>query len=242
MVIFKYEIIRKTHIELREKFPKHFLGDTIEEAEDTHRQFSGLLNTIAYNYSMGTGIEKYDIFGEALTGLARAKKDFDPNRSDNFRNYAIYRIRDAINTYVRGFGTVVRVPAYLKAAHRHLGQLQEGCPKAAELLRKAAKRAGISTDTLIRRAELIPLDVEYEDQHTDEEAEQQLYTALVVERLKKHMKDDELYICDMIMAGNTYEEIAETFGKTPPWVVYKLRRLRERLEKGGENSWGQLQH
>lgn len=97
-------------------YPKYFLGDTAEEAEETHNRFVIVLNKIAENYSVYTGIDKGDLFNEGLFGLAEAVKKFDSNRSDNFYNFALFKIKDKINNYTRKYEGHVSIPKYLNQA------------------------------------------------------------------------------------------------------------------------------
>jgi RNA polymerase sigma factor (sigma-70 family) len=103
-----------------EKFLEYFLGNSIEEAESTYEEFSGLLNKISYSYACSSGLEKRDIFSEAIVGLARAKRDFNPERSINFKTYAIFLIKNSINDYIRKLSNVISVPAYIKLANSHI--------------------------------------------------------------------------------------------------------------------------
>lgn len=225
---FKFLIIGKKHIKTHEKFLTCFLGDTEEEAEKIYKAFSKTLNSISYNYAMSTGLEKLDLFEESLLGLARARRDFDPDRSHNFKTYAIYRIKDVLRTYIRENKSVVIVPTYLESARKHLDKIKNGCTKSAPFLEKTAKRAGISLETLIERVELIPSEIEYDDS-VSVNTEETVNTTLLIQKLREHMRKDELQICDMIMEGRTYEEIGKMFGKSPSWVVYKLKKLRDRI-------------
>jgi len=227
---FKFEIIRQGPIEIRERFLPYFLGETREEANKLYGAFSELINIISYNYAIATGLDKTDIFGEAVIGLARARRDFDPDKGLSFRNYVIFRVKDAINSFVRSSGSVISVPTYLMKASAYVSRMREGCKEARILFERAAERAGISSEMLSKRVELIPSDVEYEDL-PDDRNEDAMYVAILVEQLKKYMTEDELAISEMIMKGKTFREIADAFGKTGPWVVYKLKKLRERLVK-----------
>lgn len=121
---FKYDIIKKSTVHTYEKLPKHFLADTIEEAEKLHKEFSKTLNVLSSSYALSTGLDKFDLFGEALIGLARAKRDFDEKRSKDFKTFAIYKIKDALNDYVRGFSKAISIPSYLKKASSHLNILK----------------------------------------------------------------------------------------------------------------------
>jgi RNA polymerase sigma factor (sigma-70 family) len=121
---FKYDIVRESSVEKYEELPEHFLADTIEEAEQLYKEFYALLNNLSYSYSLYTKIDKSDLFGEALIGLARASRDFDPKRSNKFKIFAIYKIKSALNEYVRRNMSAVVIPAYIKRANKHIGLLR----------------------------------------------------------------------------------------------------------------------
>jgi RNA polymerase sigma factor (sigma-70 family) len=182
----------KHDVESYEEFPKHFLADTIEEAEDLYKDHYSLLNNISYTYSFYSNVSKSDLFGEALIGLARANRDYEDGRGAKFKTFAIYKIKTVLNEYVRKNSGAVVVPAYIKHASRHLELLKSifkaydddslgKCleignindrhlgtlkPKADEAFRKlkgAAERAGVSTEELARRIEFMPVEIQYDD-------------------------------------------------------------------------------
>lgn len=117
---FKYNIIKESSVESYEKFPKYFLADTLEEAENFYEDNYTLLNSISYTYSSFSNVPKDDLFGEALIGLARANRDYDSKRKGaKFKTFAIYKIKTVLNEYVRKNSSVVATPAYIKHASRH---------------------------------------------------------------------------------------------------------------------------
>jgi RNA polymerase sigma factor (sigma-70 family) len=122
---FKYDVVKGSSVGAYEELPRCFLADTPEEAEKLYKDYYTLLNNISYTYSISTNIDKSDLFGEALIGLARAKRDFDPTRSDNFKAFAIYKIKWALNEYVRKNSRSVIMPAYIRNANRQLTTLKE---------------------------------------------------------------------------------------------------------------------
>lgn len=122
---FKYDVVKGSSIGAYEELPKCFLADTPEKAEKLYKDSYSLLNNLSYTYSITTNIDKSDLFGEALVGLARANRDFDPKRSNNFRTFAIYKIKTALNEYVRKNSRVVIMPAYLRHANRHIMLLKD---------------------------------------------------------------------------------------------------------------------
>jgi len=108
-----------------EKFCTHFLGDTKEESEGLLRAYDNDLTMLSNRCAMHTGLDKNDLKQEATIGLARARRDFEPNRSENFRIFAIYKIKDALREYVTMQGSNVRLPQYIKDAARLVGTLKK---------------------------------------------------------------------------------------------------------------------
>lgn len=121
---FKYDVVKGSSVRAYEELPKYFLADTPEKAEELYKDYYTLLNNLSYSYSISTKIDKSDLFGEALIGLARANRDFDSKRSENFKTFAIYKIKGALNEYVRKNSGAVIMPAYIKNANRHITSLK----------------------------------------------------------------------------------------------------------------------
>jgi RNA polymerase sigma factor (sigma-70 family) len=122
--ILKYKVVHKTQIDTHEELPKFFLADNPIEAEEIYIKFKKLLNSISYSYAISTGIPKSDLFGEALLGLAKACCDWDSKRSDKFRTYTIFRIKDALNEYVRKNGQIITIPSYIKKSNALLNRIK----------------------------------------------------------------------------------------------------------------------
>lgn len=257
---YKYDIINQTVVRQREEMPEYFLADTPEEAQALHDNFSETLNTLAYNYAVATGLLKSDLFGEALIGLARANRDWDPKRSNDFKTYAIYRIKDALREYCIENASSIKVPMYIRIAHNHYNELASICNsydipvemlvfeqeiplvfdpsdavRAAELvtlLINATNRANVSMEKFVARIQAVPNDELFENQLPPEVEEMQtrrLEAALVVEKLKQHMNQEEMVICSGIMEGRSYSEIAEELGKSKGWVAGKLKSFKQRM-------------
>ncbi len=273
---FRYDIIKESQIEAYEEFPKHFLADTLEEAEGLYKEYHKLLNIISYNYSSASKIDKGDLFGEALVGLARAKRDYEEDRGAKFKTFALYKIKTALNEYVRKNSMSITVPAYIRNANRHLealksifnfcnidenilhesfegdkfkffysivneggfGKLGEKAKNLFGNITKAASRANISAKELVKRAEFVPTDVEYDDYLNSSDIikteEDRLLMALFVENIKPYMTATQLTIAEYIMDGEkTYKEIGKEFGHSDAWVRQELDKLRNTLKKRG---------
>ena len=252
---FKYDIIKKSEVVPRD-MPKCFLADTAEEAEKLYNSFSSLLNSIAYSYSVGTGIDKDDLFRESLIGLAKAYQDWDSGRSEDFRKYATYRIKEVLNEYVRHNITCVKIPSYIKKAQNTLRKITELCEslgiswedfvfsdvftvdinddrKSVLLdnktkLENAAERAGVDYQVFVRRIQIIPKVVSYSEEESSDHKDDTFISVVVNEIIDK-ASEDEKEICNYIMAGLSNRQIAVKIGKSEAWVRRILLRIRKRL-------------
>lgn len=116
----KFNVIKKLVVESKSYLPEYFLSDSAVEAEKLYKEFDSTLNGFAYSYSIATGLDKSDLFCEALIELAESRRDFDPERSDNFKSYAIFRIKDVLNIYVRKNASAISIPNYIKKANTNI--------------------------------------------------------------------------------------------------------------------------
>lgn len=257
---YKYDIVNKTLVKKAERMPKYYLADTPEEADVLYNRFEKYLNDVSAAYVINTGLSKADLFGEGLIGLGRAYRDWDPSRSDVFTPYARFRIKDAMNEFVRENGSTVSVPTYVKKSHANVREIKNICEAAtvdpdiiisdqelpdeletsdavrcAELISNlinAANRAKVSYKEFLERISLVPEDTEYVDQTPPEVHQREiemLEAAVVVEKLKDHMDEIELAICEGVMLDKTYEEIGKGFNRSKSWVSGKLKVLKTRI-------------
>ena len=96
------------------KFPDHFLADSKEGAVELYNKYLITLKFLADKYSIITGLSLDDFVQEGVIGLARAKRDFEEARSNNFNTFAIYKIKDAMREFVTSQGGNTRIPQYIK--------------------------------------------------------------------------------------------------------------------------------
>jgi len=115
-----------------EKFRKHFLADTEKEAEKLLKEFDNTLKLLANRFYTIAGLDKEDLYQEGVIGLARASRDFDEERSDNFKIFAIYKIKDAMREFGTTQSVTVKAPQYTKDAVRLANILREQLVKAGE--------------------------------------------------------------------------------------------------------------
>ncbi|TET61112.1 MAG: hypothetical protein E3J47_05760 [Candidatus Stahlbacteria bacterium] len=193
------DIITQSPVKKKEEvFLDYYLGETPEEAEAVFSDFSKLLNIMAGGYSMWSGIDKEDLFGTALIGLARAKRDFDHTRSDNFKTFAIYKIKNALNDYYRENRTIVSIPSYVKTANVYINGIKfilskynidsqdvllsgevnneavtkndkAECNKFFKKLKRLSKNINIPYERIIDRSEHIPTAVSLDEDEISQE-------------------------------------------------------------------------
>lgn len=254
----KYDIIKKREIIVGEDMPLCFLADSIEEAEKIYKKFEQLLNNISFSYSVSTGIDRDDLFREALIGLARAYRDWG-HREYSFSTYAVYRIKEALNEYVAHNATIIKVPTYIRRCQSNINKIMAVCSANAlswqdviyldtlpvdidketssklylykDNIKSAAKRHGIDYIAFVKRVMMIPVIIEIEDKHVtsgDYEDIKEL-VADIMEVLPKQDKE----ICELIMQGNSYAEIAEHISRSESWVNKRIASIRKFLTKKG---------
>jgi len=188
---YKYDIVSKKSVKGTEGLLPYFFADTPQKAEEIYNKYNKLLNMLASKYAATTNIPKSDLFGEALMGLAKACKNWDPNRSSNFKIYAIYRIKDELNEYVRNNIAVVTIPSHIKKANSHLNEIKSICKRydidytvilidqnipdnlrEVDAIRltnlvlfiiRAAKRACVEYGEFLKKIEVLPKDMVLED-------------------------------------------------------------------------------
>lgn len=107
-----------------EEFLPFYLGETQEEAEQNYKAFNSFISLISSSYAANTGIDPGEMFGAAIDGLARAARDWDPDRGGSFRTYATFRIRTALNECIRKNNSVVTIPEYIRVAHVYITNIK----------------------------------------------------------------------------------------------------------------------
>ncbi len=116
-----------------EKFLTHFIADTEEQAERMMQTYNKDIGFLASKLSSLTGVDSEDLYQEGLIGLARANRDFEEGRSENFRIFAIYKIKDAMKAFITRQAINIRSPQYLKDALRLITALKLNMSKAVQL-------------------------------------------------------------------------------------------------------------
>lgn len=116
-----------------ESFPQYFLADSPEKAEQLYKEYLRYIKMFAAKYASATGLDEGDLMQEATIGLARASRDFDTDRSSEFRTFAIYKMKDALREFVATQSSDVNIPQYILDAAKLITRLQK-VMESAELL------------------------------------------------------------------------------------------------------------
>jgi len=106
-----------------EEFLPHFTGYTKEDAENIYKSHKNTIELLANKYSIYTNIDIEDLVQEGIIGLARAIRDWEPNRSETFKIFAIYKIKDAMREYSLKQSQSIRIPQYIKDASVMISKL-----------------------------------------------------------------------------------------------------------------------
>lgn len=127
----------ETEYILDEQFLGCFLGETEDNAARLYKEYKKLISQLAFQFSKRSGVDAQDLFQEGLIGLARAKRDYNPDRmvcsicnkpeakcgcanpnlvkrAGTFHNFAVALIRNALREAVYAYETPIPVPHYLK--------------------------------------------------------------------------------------------------------------------------------
>lgn len=107
-----------------EKFLTNFIAETKEEADKLYKEYIKTLQLLANKYATFTGIDAEDLVQEGIIGLARASRDFEADRSNNFRIFAIYKIKDAMKEFVISQASNIKVPQYIRDASVLINRLK----------------------------------------------------------------------------------------------------------------------
>jgi len=108
-----------------ESFPAHFIADSATEAEVLYKEYLHYIKMFASKYASATGLDEDDLMQEATIGLARANRDFDVERSEEFRTYAIYKMKDALREFVSTQSSDISIPQYILDAGKLIMRLRK---------------------------------------------------------------------------------------------------------------------
>lgn len=240
---------------MEEKYPAYFLGETIEEAEETHNRFVGLLNSLTKEYSLHTGLDKSDLFNEALFGLAEAVKKYDPERSNNFKDFALFKVKDKLNEYVRIYGSTVNIPKYIDQTMKLIKRINNIVETYGYsyndinlILNKEYKNIDLSCNDLVKcekiyekiqnianrssiSIEKLLKRTEFIPIFTENEIEEVEYNeqSSGISEILDKLEEDEVEIALKLMEGKTYEEIAMDLNKSSSWVSDKIKIIRKKI-------------
>lgn len=259
---YKYDVIssKKTTKEVDSVFPKYFLGNTTKEASALLSQFEPYINSVASTYSLATNIEKSDYFIEGVEALAKANKDFDPNKGLMFAPYAKFIIVDAMNEFLRKNRAVVQVPAYINKVNKIIYRIKKSLagdennwfeimfegkgiiPKNRKevlnhdkkLFENAASRAKITCKQLADRAEFLPTTPELsavDNSISSEMDHDKVMARILVDKVMPKLNSEEQIIAELIMLDLNNSEIAKLIKKSDMFVADKIKNIRKKALK-----------
>lgn len=248
-------IIKQSKIGSTNDLPKHFLGDSLEEAEKTYNEFYDTLNKISNKYFNLTRVDKSDLFSVALFALAQAKIDFNEKISSDFTTYALFIIKDALHEYIRKNSNIVITPSYIKKAAHLLDKIRNiigneiiaieiinsgvinneklskeveiECEQQLRYLRSLTDRVNIPYSELLNRVELIPKECLIDENHY--QGEDNVFEKILVNQILDLLTDTEKAIAKGIMEGRSYSEIAKELGKSKSWIFKQVNTLKNKV-------------
>ena len=98
-----------------------------------------------------------DLVNEAFVGLSNAVDRYDPSREARFLSYAVWWIRESIESYINNRKNLVRVPANTRAELRSVFRESSLTGKSPESVAEERGRDGIVADAL---AALVPVSMD----------------------------------------------------------------------------------
>ena len=90
--------------------------------EDSLKKYVRLIMQIAKKY-VRSGVEYEDLISCGMMGLIEADRNFDPERSTNFSNYAITRIKGRMYEYFIANHSVITVPTHVSKTRVHVEKM-----------------------------------------------------------------------------------------------------------------------
>jgi RNA polymerase sigma factor (sigma-70 family) len=225
------------------------------ETKKVLEKFNGFMNRVSRVYSCITGVDKYELFGEANTALLKAVSDFDNTRSTSFATYAKYIIVDAMNEYIRQNKVIVSIPKYISRANLIINRIKKlvdynddaffalytglDTPHSEEikhqlkLLENAAMRAKTTVPALVERAEFLPATTDgayvLDEVYNENDVQKKLMAKLFVHQIRQSLTEDELLVADSLMAGMSAFEVSKTLNIPYSRVNKIITLIREKV-------------
>lgn len=223
--------------------------------DELYEEYIPLLRSIASSYHKSTGLDVQDLYSEAVMGLMKAEQGFDPDRGDNFKYFALRKIKDQLHDFIRKFSSSVVIPSYIKKASSLFDRLNvcllsygvsdehinsilyygldsdvfneyNCCENLLNKLNSAAERAGISYKELVQRSCTLPIDIEV----NDDCAIHTIEDPLSIVDIRQFLTDEELIVVEGISAGKTYKEIGEENNHSHTWAHNIIKKVRIKLQ------------
>lgn len=235
----------------KSNYPKHLLGESAKEAQETFEEFKGMINNMVRSYSKATGVHREDLFNECIFALAKAKRDYDKSKGNSLKTYAKYSMVDAICDYIRKNVSQVNIPSYINKAHRLINRIKfitknredwldfilnneiknDELNNCINSLKNMSIRCGISCKDLVERSEFMPTHLNECDVDSIESDRSNVITKILVNDILSNLSDEEKLISKMIMEDMNYTEMARKLNKSDSYIRTKVNSIRDKAIK-----------
>lgn len=100
----------------------HANKDLSIEEQDL-KDYIRLIIAIAKPYVRPVRVELEDLIAAGVTGLLKARRDFDPSRSSKFKTFASICILGEIYSYCQANNSLVSIPTHISKASNYVGKM-----------------------------------------------------------------------------------------------------------------------
>lgn len=256
-----YEVISTSIDNTEEEFYKYLLGETLQEAEQVYNEFKPYITKMAKIYAKYSNIDQYDLFGEAILSLGRAKKKYNA-KLGHFTPYAKFYIIDGMNECIRKYNHVVTIPSYIYKTNLILTKLKNilnnynninneeilytddysklnvslNDKKLIKyykyLLNKKAINLKLTYEELLEELNYLPnISLYDENQQTINNYNNIIYK-IIIDELKNTFTTTELQVANLLMEGMKKYEIMKELNKSDSWVENRMLSIKHKLIKG----------
>jgi RNA polymerase sigma-B factor len=218
------------------------------------KEYKRIIGSMAHKYVRGRA-EYEDLIQEAFVGLVLAEKDFEPERSEDFRTYAITRMRGKMYEYGIRNDTLISIPTHVAKAVSYIRQMDKLLDKELsqhtddirmEILRNRTAEPE-KTLTAYGQEKLISLKKRLENIARNSKITYETLASLALESLSlvvsedalfKHSSSEQDIDVDMI-DQETRERLQEALGPKQYYVIslrlcgYSYREIAEHLSQAG---------
>jgi len=226
-----------------------------KDLEEKLPSYKKLIHKMAHKY-VRNRVEYDDLVQEALYGFMLACRDFDPERSNDFHTYAIYRMKGKMYEYCIGNENPIYVPTHVAKAASYVKQMQRLLDKepffmeqgtlVREIIAVRAHEAEKELNEDARRS-LSELKRKLGNIANNSKMEYERLSGLAMESLSMIVSDDILskypeesgLTEDLVSNRELSQQLSESLGEKRFTVIsmkalgWNFREIAERLEELG---------